>query len=182
MTKKARSVLKVILLGDPSVGKTSLIQQYIHGRFKHSYQVTIGLDVLSKTIIFPDREVELSINDVGGQDRFATMRQLFYTGSHLAMLVYDVTRPKTLDNLVTVWNKELQQYCPNDSSAAPVIKILIGNKADLTDLRTITEEEGNVVATKIGCVGHIVASAKENQNVEKAFFDLTKNYIDKVEP
>ena len=61
MTKKARSVLKVILLGDPSVGKTSLIQQYIHGRFKHSYQVTIGLDVLSKSIIFPDREVELSI-------------------------------------------------------------------------------------------------------------------------
>ena len=171
----------MILLGDTSVGKTSLIQQYVHGQFKHSYQVTIGLDVLSKIINFSDREIELSINDIGGQDRFATMRQLFYTGSHLAMLVYDVTRSKTLDNLAMVWNNELQQYCLTGSSNPPVMKILIGNKADLVDLRTITEEEGNAIATRLGCVAHIVVSAKENQNVEKAFIELTRNYIDNVE-
>lgn len=178
---RKKSVLKMILVGDPSVGKTSLIQQYVHGRFKHSYQVTIGLDVLSKIIEFPDREVEISINDIGGQARFATLRSLFYNGTHLAMLVYDCTRPQTLQNLITTWNKELEQFIHPKEGEPKLIKLMVGNKADLDDLRTITTEEGEEVAQTIGAVKHIIASAKENQNVDMAFTEITQSYIDALE-
>ena len=170
----------MILVGDPSVGKTSLIQRYVHGRFKHSYQVTIGLDVLSKTIEFPEREVEISINDIGGQARFATLRSLFYNGTHLAMLVYDCTRPQTLQNLITTWNKELEKFILPKEGEPRLIKLMVGNKTDLDDLRTITTEEGEEVAHQIGAVKHIVASAKENQNVETAFNEITQAYIESL--
>jgi small GTP-binding protein len=180
LSKKPRSVLKMILVGDPSVGKTSLIQQYVHGRFKHSYQVTIGLDVLSKTVEFPDREVEISINDIGGQARFATLRSLFYGGTHLAMLVYDCTRPQTLQNLITTWNKELEKFILPKEAEPRLIKLMVGNKADLDDLRTITTEEGEEVAQKIGAVKHIIASAKENENVDVAFSEITQAYLGSI--
>ena len=75
--KKGERVLKVILIGDPVVGKSSLINTYVHGKFKHSYQVTIGLDVSSKIIELDDNSgkkeiIKLSIHDIGGQDRFVT--------------------------------------------------------------------------------------------------------------
>ncbi|MFW9930074.1 MAG: Rab family GTPase [Candidatus Thorarchaeota archaeon] len=181
MSKKARNTLKMILVGDPSVGKTSLIQQYVHGRFKHSYQVTIGLDVLSKTISLSDREIEISINDIGGQARFATLRQLFYNGTHLAMLVYDCTRPQTLQNLITTWNNELEKFCLPIEGQPHIVKIMVGNKVDLTDLRTVTEEEGIEIANKLHCINHIVASAKENENVDLAFTEITKAYLGLIE-
>lgn len=177
---KKKSVLKMILVGDPSVGKTSLIQRYVHGRFKHSYQVTIGLDVLSKTIEFDDRIVEVSINDIGGQARFATLRSLFYTGTHLAILVYDCTRAQTLQNLVNTWNKELDKFVVPKAGEPKLIKIMVGNKVDLDDLRSVTSEEGDEVAKQIGAVKHLTASAKENKNVDIAFIEVTKAYIDSV--
>jgi small GTP-binding protein len=180
LKNKPRSVLKMILVGDPSVGKTSLIQQYVHGKFKHSYQVTIGLDVLSKTIEFPDRDVEISINDIGGQARFATLRSLFYNGTHLALLVYDCTRPQTLQNLITTWNKELEKFVLPKENEPRIIKIMVGNKVDLEDLRSVTIEEGEEVAKKIGAIKHIVASAKENQNVDVAFTEITTAYINAI--
>ncbi|MHA2278479.1 MAG: Rab family GTPase [Candidatus Kariarchaeaceae archaeon] len=177
MSLKTRKVLKLILLGDPGTGKTSLIQRFVHGKFKHSYQVTIGLDVSSKDITLEGDDVRLSINDIGGQDRFVTIRHLFYPGAHLAMLVYDCTRPKSLENLVDVWLKELEQYNPPKKGAPVIQKVLVGNKIDLTDLRSISKEEGDKAAKKMGCNTHILASAKENKNVEFAFTGLTKAFL-----
>ena len=177
MALKSRTVLKLILLGDPGVGKTSLIQQFVHGKFKHSYQVTIGLDVSSKDVVIDKQEIRLSINDIGGQERFSTIRHLFYPGAHLAMLVYDCTRPKSLENLITVWIKELEQYNPPKEGVPRIQKILVGNKVDLDDLRTVSEEEGVNAAKKMGCANHIVASAKENSNVDLAFTELAKVFL-----
>ena len=177
MSLKTRKVLKLILLGDPGTGKTSLIQRYVHGKFKHSYQVTIGLDVSSKDITLNGEEIRLSINDIGGQERFITIRHLFYPGAHLAMLVYDCTRPKSLENLSNTWLKELEQYNPPKKGAPVIQKVLVGNKIDLTDLRSIDKEEGDKAAKKMGCNAHILASAKENKNVDLAFNDLTQAFL-----
>ncbi|MFW9928625.1 MAG: Rab family GTPase [Candidatus Thorarchaeota archaeon] len=177
---KTKKVLKLILLGDPGTGKTSLIQRYVHGKFKHSYQVTIGLDVSSKDINLEGEEIRLSINDIGGQDRFVTIRHLFYPGAHLAMLVYDCTRPKSLENLMKVWLKELEQYNPPTKGSSPIQKILVGNKIDLEDLRSISEEEGDEAAKKMNCLAHILTSAKDNTNVDLAFTQLTKAFLDNV--
>lgn len=183
--KKTERVLKVILIGDPGVGKSSLINTYVHGKFKHSYQVTIGLDVSSKIIELTDQDgkkeiIKLSIHDIGGQERFNTIRHLFYPGAHLVMFVYDVTRLQSLKNLQTVWETELAQYNPPEEGGENIQKILVGNKADLEDLRVITDEEAEQTAKELGCLNQILASAKENENVDEAFTQLARAFLVKT--
>ncbi|MFW9995328.1 MAG: Rab family GTPase [Candidatus Odinarchaeota archaeon] len=174
---KSRIVLKMILIGDPGVGKTSLISQYVHGKFRRRYQLTIGLDVSSKDLVIDGREIRLSINDVGGQERFESIRHMFYTGSHLAMLVYDVTRPKSLERLINVWSKEVREFNPPRSNQPPMQMILVGNKCDLEDLRMTELTEGEEAAKLLGAIKHIETSAKDNKNVDQAFYDLTRDFL-----
>ena len=184
--KKGERVLKVILIGDPGVGKSSLINTYVHGKFKHSYQVTIGLDVSSKIVEIKGSNkkkselIKLSIHDIGGQDRFVTIRHLFYPGAHLVMYVYDVTRLNSLKNLKTTWEAELSEYNPPEEGGDNIQKILVGNKADLEDLRVITDEEADDLAKELNCTKHILASAKENKNVDEAFTSLAQDFLFKV--
>jgi small GTP-binding protein len=180
---KQKLVLKLVLLGDPGVGKTSLISQFVHARFKHSYQLTVGLDISSKQVKLDDgRTVTLSINDIGGQARFAAIRHMFFKGAHLAMFVYDVTRAETLKNITDPWYKELMEFCSQPNSTKSAIKtILVGNKADLEDYRMVEEEEGEQLANEIGANGHISASAKENIKVDDAFKALAQNFFDDIE-
>ncbi|MHA1167019.1 MAG: Rab family GTPase [Candidatus Hodarchaeales archaeon] len=177
---KSRIVLKMILIGDPGAGKTSLISQYVHGRFKKRYQLTIGLDVSSKDLEIDGREVRLSINDVGGQERFVSVRHMFYTGSHLAMLVFDVTRPKSLERLLNVWSKELLQFNPPRENQPPMQMILVGNKCDLEDLRMTEPEEGEEAARTLGAIKYIETSAKENTKVDEAFYELATSFLQKA--
>ncbi len=177
---KQKLVLKLVLLGDPGVGKTSLISQFVHARFRHSYQLTVGLDISSKQVKLDDgRSVTLSINDIGGQARFAAIRHMFFKGAHLAMLVYDVTRAETLQNLENIWYKELMEFCDQDTNK--IKTILVGNKADLEDYRMIEESEGEDVAYKIKSIEHISASAKENIKVDEAFKILAQSFFDDIQ-
>ena len=177
---KQKLVLKLVLLGDPGVGKTSLISQFVHARFRHSYQLTVGLDISSKQVKLNDgRAVTLSINDIGGQARFAAIRHMFFKGAHLAMLVYDVTRAETLQNLEKVWYKELMEFCNQDTNK--IKTILVGNKADLEDYRMIEESEGEKFAKDIKSINHISASAKENIMVDDAFKALAQSFFDEVQ-
>jgi len=181
--KKGDRILKVILIGDPGVGKSSLINMYVNEKFKHSYQVTIGLDVTSKMVEIQGPEkletVKLSINDIGGQDRFVTIRHLFYPGAHLVMYVYDVTRLNSLKNLKTTWEAELSEYNPPEEGGNNIQKILVGNKADLEDLRVITVEEAEALAIELDCSEHLLASAKENKNVNESFTRLAESFLSK---
>lgn len=182
MTKKL--VLKLILLGDPGVGKTSLISQYVRSVFQHSYKLTIGLDISSKEVGLEDgRRALLSINDIGGQERFASIRQMFFRGAHLAMFVYDLTRPESLQNIKNVWYDELSKFKdPKQSFHEPPVSILVGNKADLEDLIMIEDDEAERVAKEIGVEQHITTSAKSNQNVNEAFTMLANVFINKRQP
>ncbi len=180
---KQKLVLKLVLLGDPGVGKTSLISQFVHARFRHSYQLTVGLDISSKQVQLDDgRTVTLSINDIGGQARFAAIRHMFFKGAHLAMFVYDVTRAETLENIKDPWFKELMEFCHQPDSTKSAIKvILVGNKTDLEDYRMIEESEGEEIARDINAIGHLSASAKENIKVDNAFKTLAQSFFDEVQ-
>ena len=179
MAKKDIFVLKCCLLGDPGVGKTSLISQFVKGKFKKSYQLTVGLDVSSKDIILDDgRMARLSIHDIGGQERFNQVRHLFYQGAHVALLVFDVTRPLSLKRLENVWSKELMEYNKPKPHQPPLKTILVGNKIDLEDYRMVTREDAEKMAEKIKSVDYIEASAKDNIRVDQSFSDLTKCFLD----
>jgi small GTP-binding protein len=117
-------LLKVIIAGDGDVGKTSLVRRYCEGRFENSRVMTIGVDFQTKLVELPDQTVKLSIWDMAGQERFSTIRPGFYRGSQAAALVYDLTAPETLKNLVS-WYFEIAKVVPEQKY------LVVGNKADL---------------------------------------------------
>ncbi|MHA2296171.1 MAG: GTP-binding protein [Candidatus Hodarchaeales archaeon] len=179
-----RITLKLILVGDPGVGKTSLISQYVHGIFKTDYEMTIGFNITIKKLDIDyegkRKGVSISLYDIGGQERFEGVRHMFYPGSHLAMLVYDVTRPDSLDRLVNVWSKEVHKHNPVRENEPPVQIILVGNKSDMVNMRMIEFDEGVEMAKKLGAIKHLESSAKDNKNVNTAFHDLVMVFLDKA--
>lgn len=170
--------LKMIIVGDGGVGKTSLVQQFVNSRFKSNYKITIGVDVSAKTIDLADTKVQLSIHDIGGQDKFAPLRGNFYRGANIAMGVYDITREKTLVRLENKWIPELLEFASiSDQTNQSVHMAFIGNKSDLVKLKSVSEEEGQAIADKFNSVLHIWTSAKDNLNVEESFTILARSFL-----
>nr|ACF81381.1 unknown [Zea mays] len=89
-TSRRRTLLKVIVLGDSGVGKTSLMNQYVHKKFSQQYKATIGADFVTKEVLIEDRLVTLQIWDTAGQERFQSLGVAFYRGADCCVLVYDV--------------------------------------------------------------------------------------------
>ena len=176
--KPLRLSLKCIVLGDPAVGKTSLVSQFVHEYFKHSYKKTIGLDVFIKRILVPKvGMVFLNINDIGGQEIFSKYRQKFFEGASLVVYVYDLTRPESLENIEKTWYPEFSKYAQSSGKGDRLKSILIGNKSDLTDLIMVDQKEGDAVKDSISALDHIITSAKDNDNVDVAFQKLTTEFL-----
>jgi small GTP-binding protein len=175
-------VLKLILCGEPAVGKTSLIKRYVDHSFTADYKPVMGVDITSKDVKLEEdgREATISIHDLGGQRRWDAFRDRFYKGAHLAMFVYDLTRPETLDNLVQKWIPEFLEYAPTKEDHGQKF-LLVGNKADLTEIIQISKRKGTNAAKKSNAIGSIWTSAKDDLNVEKAFIDLIKAFLSAAE-
>lgn len=155
-------VIKVVVAGDSAVGKTSLIRRYCEGKFEHTRVTTIGVDFQTQTVELPERTVKLSIWDMAGQDRFAVVRSAFYRGSRAAVLVYDVTDPQTLADLVR-WREEILTAVQEQPF------LVVGNKVDLE--RVVTEEKGKVFAESIGAL-YLETSALTGSGVPGLFQGL----------
>ncbi|MFX0016797.1 MAG: Rab family GTPase [Promethearchaeota archaeon] len=159
---------KIILAGDEGVGKTSLVNRFVHGFLAGEYKATIGVDLYTKQVFVGNSEVNLQIWDVAGQTSFRQFRQRFFSGARGAFLVFDLTVPKSLDNLHTSWIEDLQ----NIAGDIPVI--LIGNKIDLRELVAVSHQDINYFLTHHSNVEeHFITSALTGENVENAFLKLT---------
>ena len=113
-------LLKVIILGDSGVGKTSLMNQYVNKKFNAQYKATIGADFLTKEVMIDDRLVTMQIWDTAGQERFQSLGVAFYRGADSCVLVYDVIQPKTFDNLDSWRDEFLIQVCCSSTAALPM--------------------------------------------------------------
>merc|ERR1711920_1218412 len=112
MASRKKVLLKVIILGDSGVGKTSLMNQYVNKKFSNQYKATIGADFLTKEVMVDDRLVTMQIWDTAGQERFQSLGVAFYRGADCCVLVYDVTDAKPFESL-TGWKEEfLVQAAP----------------------------------------------------------------------
>ena len=163
-------VFKIILIGPGAVGKTSLLQRFVHNKFSEGYSLTIGVDFLSKEVeTSPGEKSRLTIWDVGGQDRFKFMRSRFYDGSSGALLVFDLSRAQTYKE-VRKWLKEFRQF-----AGSKVPFLLIGNKSDLiADIGEVVDrDEARKFAENENSI-YIETSAKTGDNVEKSFIELVK--------
>lgn len=120
----SNTVVKIVFLGDGSVGKTALVRRFCENRFEESRVMTIGVDFQVKEVEINGKPIKLSIWDVAGQERFQFVRENFYRGSQAAALVYDCTEPKSFENLQR-WVKEIRAFTPD------IRFILVANKQDL---------------------------------------------------
>jgi len=167
-------VLKLALLGDPAVGKTSLINQYIQHRFKEDYQPTLGVNLVVKKMKVEELNLsaKLVLWDIAGQAKYDLSRAMFFQGCMGALFVYDASRQSTFESIETKWLNDLQKY----SEKKPAY-ILIGNKIDLKESIAVSTETGKRLAVKMHASDFIETSAKNGDNVEEAFKKLVSQVL-----
>lgn len=136
MPSNKKTLLKIIILGNSGVGKTSLMQQFINNTFSQQYKATIGADFLTKEIILEnDKHVMLQIWDTAGQERFQSLGVAFYRGADCCILCFDVGNEKSLNDLLSWKDEFLVQSNLSNPQQFPFV--IIGNKIDIDDTKKI---------------------------------------------
>ncbi|XP_072968841.1 ras-related protein Rab7-like [Typha angustifolia] len=174
MASRRRTLLKVIVLGDSGVGKTSLMNQYVHKKFSQQYKATIGADFLTKEILVDDRLVTLQIWDTAGQERFQSLGVAFYRGADCCVLVYDVNVLRSFETLENWHDEFLKQASVSDPKTFPFI--LLGNKVDVDggNSRVVSEKKAKEWCASKGNIPYLETSAKEDYNIDAAFLRVAK--------
>ena len=163
-----RYLWKILLLGDGSVGKSSIRSVFIGEEFKEMMRATIGADITKKTMDIDGNMITYVIYDLAGQPHFEVVRDLFYLGAQGALLVFDITNKRSLYSIHEGWVNSLYRL------AGHVPAVLVGNKIDLETERTVTKEEveellKTVVNDHAENLTYIKTSAKTGENIEKSF-------------
>ncbi len=165
---------KILLLGDGAVGKTSLIRRFVVDKFSDDYIATIGTKVTKKDVRLKksgeDCFVTLMIWDVLGQKGYSAVQASSFRGSQGALLVYDVTRPETLEALSDYWIPRLYE------AVGKIPIVIVGNKVDLVERRKSYEEEAKNFSTGYDSVFYL-SSAKSGENVERIFSNIGKEML-----
>ncbi|BCR98035.1 hypothetical protein AnigIFM60653_005549 [Aspergillus niger] len=176
MSSRKKVLLKVIILGDSGVGKTSLMNQYVNKKFSASYKATIGADFLTKEVLVDDRLVTMQIWDTAGQERFQSLGVAFYRGADCCVLVYDVNNSKSFEALDSWRDEFLIQASPRDPESFPFV--VIGNKIDVEESkRMISSKRAMTFCQSKGNIPYFETSAKEAVNVEQAFEVIARSAL-----
>jgi len=171
MSTRKKILLKVIILGDSGVGKTSLMNQYVNKKFSNQYKATIGADFLTKEVMVDERLVTVQIWDTAGQERFQSLGVAFYRGSDCCILVYDVNVAQSFEHLDS-WREEfLSQAAPRDPEKFPFV--VIGNKIDLEHQRVVSNKRATAWCQSKN-IPYFETSAKEAIHVDQAFQMVAK--------
>ncbi|XWS48253.1 hypothetical protein CRYUN_Cryun13aG0058700 [Craigia yunnanensis] len=172
-------LFKAVLIGDSAVGKSNLLSRFATDEFRLDSKPTIGVEFAYRNVKIGDKIIKAQIWDTAGQERFRAITSSYYRGALGALLVYDITRRTTFEN-VKKWMNELREFGNLD-----MVVVLIGNKSDLAQSRKVSEEEGKNLAETEGLF-FMETSALENWNVEQAFLRMinkiheitSKKYLD----
>ncbi|MHA1131026.1 MAG: GTP-binding protein [Candidatus Helarchaeota archaeon] len=157
--------LKIIVVGDPAVGKTSLIRRHATDKFEESYAPTIGTDFVLKVVNLKDMEITCTIWDIGGHEGFMNIRNVYYEGADGAVIIYDVTRDETF--------KHVKKWYDDYTKVIGIIPtVIIGNKIDLE--KKVKSEAAEKLALELHAIFY-ESSAKTGENVNKAFGHLANS-------
>lgn len=164
---------KLVLLGESSVGKSSLVLRFVKGQFHEFQESTIGAAFLTQTVQIDDTTVKFEIWDTAGQERYHSLAPMYYRGAQAAIVVYDISNKETFHKAQT-WIKELQRQAnPN------IVIALAGNKLDLANKRQVSFEEAKAYADESSLL-FMETSAKTAANVMDIFTSIAKK-LPKVE-
>ncbi|XP_059805211.1 ras-related protein Rab-39B-like [Hypanus sabinus] len=159
---------RIILLGDSTVGKSSLLKRFTDGTFSEVQDPTVGVDFYARVLeVEPGCRIKLQLWDTAGQERFRSITRSYYRNSVGGLLMFDVTNRRSYEN-IKEWLKEVNSHVYPQRT----IFVLLGHKSDLTDEREVSHEEAKELADSLG-LNYLETSAKSNSNVEEAFVQLT---------
>ncbi len=160
---------KIIICGDPSVGKSSLILRFTNNAFRRHYIPTLGVHVSDKIFKIKESYIQLILWDIAGQAKFETMRKQFYLGSDGLFLIFDLSKPNSLES-VSNWYFDIQ----NQLKDRPALTgFVLGNKKDLALSSDSISEKGSDLAGYLN-LGYIETSAFTGENVEQAFYTIAE--------
>ena len=161
--------LKIIIVGDSSVGKTNIINRYVNGEFSRDYMITIGMDFLTCNLELDNKIFKLNLWDTAGSEQFRSVTKGYYSNSCCALIVYDITNEKTFQN-VKQWMDDCYAFANKN-----IHLVLVGNKIDLQQDRKINKETAEEFAGQYGMDFYEV-SALSGENIENIFFGIC-NFI-----
>jgi len=171
---KKKIKIKVTVIGDGSVGKTSLIQKFTQGTFQTDYIKTIGAQLTNYKTEIDGYNIELIFWDIAGQDDFHFLRPSFYRSSKAAIIVYSLEENdlgrRSFEH-ITKWNKDVKQFC----GEIPIV--VFANKVDLVDEQSLDKTKIQDIVKEHNFVGCYITSAKTGQGLDEAFNDLIKERL-----
>ncbi|CAB0012217.1 unnamed protein product [Nesidiocoris tenuis] len=162
-------ILKLLIVGDSGVGKSSLLLRFADNDFRERYISTIGIDFKIRTMDIDGEKIRVQIWDTAGQERFQTITKTYYRGTNGVIIVYDVTDG---DSFVHVqrWLAEIEQNCET------VDKVIVGNKNDCPERKVVLTEDAQRFADLMS-TPLFETSAKHNTNVDEMFMDIIRNAL-----
>ena len=153
---------KIVIIGDSGVGKSNILSRYVRDEFSMDTKATVGVEFGSKIISINNQQIKIQIWDTAGQEKYKSVSTIYYKGAKGALLVYDISRKETFNNL-NRWINEIK-----NNSDENINILLIGNKCDLEEVRQISQEEAFEKAKEINA-SFLEVSALQAVNIEKAF-------------
>ena len=163
--ENAKSV-KAVLLGESGVGKTCIIGRFINNTFENNIMSTTGASYAGKTLSFDEfggKCIKFEIWDTAGQEKYRALTKIFYKDAGVAILVYDITRKESFDEIKEYWYNQIKECAPKN-----IVIGIAANKCDLYDNEQVSEDEARNFANEIGAVFKLT-SASTNQGIEELF-------------
>ena len=172
--EKPNSEIKVTLIGESSVGKTSIINRYTRDDFAQDLESTLGANYSQKKIVRHGKKIRLDLWDTAGQEKYRAIGRHFYKESYIVCLVYDITSKSSFENIKKIWYPELKEY-----GEKLKILALVGNKIDKYLEEEVKEDEAQKFADEIKAI-YKRTSAMEGTNIEELFNILADKYLSDI--
>ena len=156
---------KVVLLGETGVGKTCLIERYTKSEFHDNFAPTLGGTFIEKEVGYKtyNKTIKFQIWDTAGQEKYRSINKLFYSDANIAILVYDITRKETFDEIKNYWYEQVKENAPKN-----IQMVIVGNKSDLYEFQEVPTEDVKQYAEEFGASAY-ECSAKTSVGVEEVF-------------
>ena len=162
---------KVVLLGESAVGKTCLVERYTKSEFHDNFAPTLGGTFIEKEISYKkyNKTIKFQIWDTAGQEKYRSINKLFYSDANIAILVYDITRKETFNEIKNYWYEQVKENAPKN-----IQMVIVGNKSDLYEFQEVPTEDVKSFADDCG-INFYECSAKTAVGVEvrKHFYKIT---------
>jgi len=169
-------MFKYIIIGDTDVGKSSLLLQFTEGVFQERREMTLGVEFGKRMIQIEDYDVGLEIWDTAGQESYLSITRSYYRNADGCILCFDLTRKNSFENM-EMWLNEAKLHCNNKD-----LKIMmIGNKADLVEKRSVSKEEAQAFVDKHKLDGYVELSCRDFEEVQNMFIDSAKSIFKNIQ-